>query len=341
VKRKVVVFAAIVLGAASVFAQHRAALTIICNYSGASVLVAGRMVGTTTPNLTVLLPEGTFPVKVVKPGFQPFDAMVVLPTAGYVLTVTLIPYGASVAPQPAPPPPMQASTYPLTVQASVPNSHVIINGADQGMAPITRSLIPGTYNVTIRSPGMMDWTQQVQIVNGPVTVSPNMQPQSYPFQASANNAPGATIFINGNQVGTGNYNASLPPGTYTMVIRAPGFNDYTETFNLSGPMSRAISMQQALVSFTFSIPPNYLNPEARDYLGRRGDFGQGRSVATFELLVDGRAIPPAGNDVWSGAVTPGTHDFKILSGGLLIENSIDLEPGRNWVLQPSLGISAQ
>ncbi|HUX42746.1 MAG TPA: PEGA domain-containing protein [Rectinemataceae bacterium] len=418
-KRFLIIFAALFITSTALFAQ-RAALTVLCNTSGASVLVAGRMVGTTTPNLTVVLPVGSFPVKITKPGYQAFDIMVNLPTAGFVLTANLVPIGAGNVPQPAPAP-QPASTYSLTVRTSVPNSQVIINGSSQGYGPVSVQLVPGTYNVTVRSPGMMEWSQQVQIVNGPVVLTPGFQPQNYQlqvgaanvqgamiflngnqvasgsynaalppgeysivirapgfldysenftlngpktisaylqaqsfqFQASAANVPGAVIFLNGNQVGTGSYNAALPPGTYTIVIRAAGFNDYSETFQLAGPKTIAVSLQQNLVSFTFTIPPAFYNPEVGSLaLGRQNDtrgksegkgntVGQGRTIAVFELFVDGNLLTPSGNNTWTGAVTPGNHLFKILSGGLKVESSINLQPGKNWILQPSLGISAQ
>ncbi|HUX37407.1 MAG TPA: PEGA domain-containing protein [Rectinemataceae bacterium] len=418
--KRILALIAALFVALSIGAQTRTTLTIICNQVGAQVFINGRLYGTTTPNATIPLAPNTYQLAVVKTGFQSYNTTVTVPPSGLVLNVAIYPAGY-IAPAPAPVP-APASKYPLTVTSPAPNTRVYINGALEGNAPLTIQLIPGTYNITTRTPNMMEWNQQVQIINGPVTVNPgsqplsfnfqasannipgaviilngnqvgtgsysaalpggtynivirapgyndysetfnlngpksimaNLQAQAFPFQASANNAPGAAIFLNGNQVATGSYNAALPPGTYTVLIRAAGFNDYTETFNLTGPRNMSVSLQQALVSFTFSIPNNFLNPDAAYMMqqgrqnegrgnseGKGNDFGQGRPVPTFELYVDGNLLYPVGNNVWTGAVTPGNHVFKIISGGLRVESSVNLQPGRNWVVQPSLGISAQ
>lgn len=403
----------------SVGAQTRTTLTVVCNVTGAQVFISGRLYGTTTPNATIPLQSNTYQLAVVKPGYQSYNATVTVPPGGLVVNVNLYPVGQS-APPPAPTP-APASKYPLTINSPAPNTQVFINGALQGHAPLTIQLIPGTYDVSTRTPNMMPWSQQVQIVNGPVVITPGFQPQNYQlqvgaanvqgamiflngnqvasgsynaalppgnysvvirapgfldysenftlngpktisaylqaqsfqFQAGASNVPSATIFLNGNQVGTGSYNAALPPGTYTVLIRAAGFNDYSETFQLAGPKTIAVSLQPNLVSFTFTIPPAFYNPEVGSLaFGRQNDdrgksegkgnaVGQGRTIAIFELFVDGNLLTPSGDNTWMGAVTPGNHVFKILSGGLKVESSINLQPGKNWVLQPSLGISAQ
>lgn len=405
--------------ALSLGAQTRTTLTVVCNMTGAQVFINGRLYGTTTPRAVIPLQPNTYQLSVVKTGYQNFQTTVTVPPSGLTINVNLVPVGQA-APPPAPVP-APASKFPLTVNSPAPNTRVYINGALQGNAPLTIQLIPGTYEVMTRTPNMMEWSQQVQITNGPVTVTPYNQPLSYQFQAQAanapgaliflngnqvgtgsysaslpggsysltirapgfvdynesftlsgpktvvaslqpmaftlqagaNNAPGAMIFLNGNQVATGSYNAALPPGSYTITIRAPGFTDYTETFTMSGPKTIAVSLQQMLVSFTFTIPPNFYNPESGSLAqGRQNDdrgksegkgnaVGLGRNVAIFELYVDGNLLAPSGNNVWNGAVTPGNHVFKILSGGLKVESSINLQPGKNWLLQPSLGISAQ
>lgn len=401
---------------------QRATLQIQCNPSGAQVYIGGRLMGTAVPNLTLSLPPNSYPLKVTKTGYQPYETTVILPASGTVVRVNLLPVGATAAPPPVPTPAPQAK-FALTVTSPAPNTMVFINGANQGMAPVTIQVIPGTYNISVRAPNSLEWTQQVQVVNAPVTVTPGMQPLSYSLQVTCPNAPGASILINGSQVGagsysgnlpggtytvvvrapgyldynetftltgpktinaslqaqnfmlqvgasnvsgaaillngnqvaTGSFNGALPPGNYTIVIRAPGYNDYSETFTLAAPRSIAVALQPVLVSFTFSIPQNFYNPEVGSLAqGRQNDdrgnsggkgnayaYGQGRTIAIFELYVDGNLVAPSGDNVWNGAVTPGTHVFKILSGGLKIESSINLQPGRNWVLQPSLGIMAQ
>ncbi|MEI6874744.1 MAG: PEGA domain-containing protein [Spirochaetota bacterium] len=324
--RKVFAIAAFVLLAGSaLFAQNKAALTIVCNQAGAQVYVSGRMVGTTTPNLSVLIPPGSYPIKVVKAGFPPYDTTVNLTAAGATINVML----GSAPPPPQPSP--QASTYGLTVNSpGGPNSQVFINGGLQGNAPITVQVAPGTYQVTVRSPGMLEWSQQVQVINAPVTVNPGMQAPTLQLQASAINAPSAQVFLNGGLVATGAYNASLAPGTYTIVIRSPGFMDYTETFNLSSAKTISVALQPLMVSFTLSLPQAYLSLSP-----------QGIPEAPIQGFVDNMPLPASGSGTFVGSVMPGRHIFKIVSGGIKLESSVDLQQGRAWTVEAGLGMVAK
>ena len=307
-------------------------LNITSNVPGANVTLSGKYLGQTPLGLTTY--GGSYDLLVQAPGYDDYRQRIQL-QGPLTVNATLQPMGST-----------------LSVNSNVPGAQVIINGSAQGQAPFTMTLVPGTYNLIVRAPGYLDYTETFTL-NGPRTISANLQGQSYTLQASAANAPGALIFLNGNQVATGSYNATLPPGTYSVVIRAAGFNDYSETFALNAPRSLVVSLQPNLVSFTFTIPDNFYNPEVGSLSqGRQNDdrgksegrgnaIGQGRTIAIFELYVDGNLIMPSGNNVWNGAVSPGAHVFKILSGGLRIESSINLQPGKNWLLQPSLGITAQ
>jgi hypothetical protein len=379
-----------------VAAQARATLTITCNVTGAQVYVAGRLVGNTTPNVSITLVPGNYQVRVARSGYQNFDTTVTLPPSGLVLPVTLLQIGASAAPVPAPQP-QPASTYALTVTNPGPNAHVLINGVDRGIAPVTMQVPPGTYTVEVRAPNMLPWSQQVQVTNGPVTVTPGMAPQTFQVQASASNAPGAQIFLNGAQVGSGayagnlsagtytilirapgffdytetfnlaapkvisvalqqqnfsfqasasntqaqiflngaqvasgSYNGALPPGTYTIVIRAPGFVDYTETFNLGAPRVLSVALQQQQVSYTLSIPAAFLNTGAK-----------GNPHTLIQVFVDGAQLQVNASGTYSGSVVPGRHVITLLGGGLKFESSVDLQPGKAWFIEPSFGFGVK
>jgi hypothetical protein len=307
----------------TLFAQNRAALTIVCNQAGAQVFVAGRLVGTTTPTLSVLLPAGTYAVKVVKTGFPPFDTTVNLTAAGATINVTL---GAA----PAPTPPPQQATFGLTVNSPAPNTQVLINGNLQGNAPFTIQLVPGTYQVTVRAPNMIEWSQMVQIVNGPVTINPGYQPLTYQVQASATNAPGALIFVNGAQSAQGMYNASLATGTYTILIRAPGFMDYSETFALSGPKVISVALQPLLVTYQVLLQAANLNLD-----------GSGNPAGPIQVFMDGSPIQAAGRGVFTGSVAPGNHTVRIVSGAIKFESTVNLQAGKSWTIEPMLGFGAR
>lgn len=387
------IMAILALTGAVATAQARATLFIQCNQSGAQVYLDGRIAGNTAPSLTLQIQPGNHQLVVKKNGFQDYSDNVVVPAQGKSITVTLVALGA--APPPVPTPPPVASTYPLTVTAPGPIAKVYINGQDKGLTPLTIQLPPGSYEVKVLAGGMLPWSQQVQIVNGPASVMAGMQAQTFALQVGAANAPGATIFLNGSQVGQGSYsaalqpgtytvivrapgfldysetfnlqgpktinaalqqqtfslqvsvpnapgaaillngaqvgqggyNASLQPGTYTVVVRAPGFNDYTETFSLQGPKTIAVNLQQVLASYTLTIPPALLAPDPK-----------GNPHNQIQVYVDNIRINVSPAGTYTGSVSPGRHQIRIVAGGLKFEQSVDLQAGKAWTIEPSFNL---
>ncbi len=79
--------AAFALIVGSVWAQNRTALTIMCDKVGAQVYINNRLVGTTTPNFSQLVPAGTYAVVVKMRGYPDFSKTVVATGSPITLTV--------------------------------------------------------------------------------------------------------------------------------------------------------------------------------------------------------------------------------------------------------------
>jgi hypothetical protein len=361
-KRIATLLALLLVMGATVFAQG---LTIICNQSGAQVFVSGRLMGTTSPNITLPLKSGSYALLVSKSGFQPFNTTVSVTGPGQTITVNLIAIGAVATPAPAPTP-APAATYALTVNSPTPSSQVFLNGASIGTAPVTVQVAPGTYTVLVKAPNRLDWSQQVQITNGPVTVTAGsvaaqpvnlqltvsanvngasvaingatagqtpfttslpagsytvvvsapgygsysqnvvmnsnqainatLQQQTVSLQVQAANAPGAAVLLNGNQVGSSPYNTALPPGTYSITIRSPGFLDYNTQVNLSSPQVVSVSLQQQ--TFTLQV--------------------QATNAPGAAILINGNQ---AGSSPFNGSFAPGNYSITIRAPGFTDYNT--------------------
>ncbi|MEI6386173.1 MAG: PEGA domain-containing protein [Spirochaetota bacterium] len=250
--KKLAVFALIMALVSPLFAQNRAALSIVCNVSGAQVFVENRLAGSTLPNLSVLLPAGTYNIKVMKAGYQPFETSVNLTIAGTQLPVTLIPVGQS----------SQPSTYQLSVTANVQNATVAINAIPSGKTPLSIGLSPGTYTVTVSAPGMSDFAQQIVVSNSPLAISANLMPQ--------------------------------------------------------------------LVSFAFVVP------QALQSLD-----GRGQLLAPIQAWVDGVALQQTGPASFAGSVVPGNHVFRLVTGGIKLESTVYLQPGRPWTVEAGVNLIAK
>ncbi|HTX74400.1 MAG TPA: PEGA domain-containing protein [Rectinemataceae bacterium] len=314
--------ALLVLATGAAFAQNKTSLNIVCNVTGAQVYVNGVMAGYTTPNFSFLVPMGNVQVRVQKNGWQTFETVV--RAGGYPITlnVNLVAFGV----QPQQPPvviqPPRVFNYSLNVNSNVPGAQVFINGNQAGNTPFSATMAGGSYNVVVRAPGYTDFSQNV-VVNGPVQINANLQPMGFQLAVGAANAQGAQVFINGNAVGQAPYNSLLPPGSYMVTIRAPGFADYSAQINLNGPQNVMATLVPLGSTWQLQINDRFLN---RDIKG--GHFTQA------VLFIDG--VEQHGT---SGQITAGRHSIRLLTGGMAIETFLDVQPGVNYVIEPMLSLN--
>ncbi len=111
------------------FAQNRTRLTIDCDTVGAQVLVNGRPMGVTRPQLVLQLPPGTYTLTVRHKNFPAFDTRVSLGAAPSVVQVRLAGAagGGTIRPLPQQGPalqPLPASPQPAPAVSSVPASNM-------------------------------------------------------------------------------------------------------------------------------------------------------------------------------------------------------------------------
>ena len=122
----------------------------------------------------------------------------------------------------------------------------------------------------------------------------------------------ATVFINGNyqQGATPPASFNLQRGTYTVTLRAPGFEDGVVTVNLNENENIHINLQRRRAT----LIPQTQHPD-------------------FILIVDGtrRRIQPL-------EIKPGVHTIEFRIGSLSVSGTYTFEAGQTYRIQPSLGI---
>jgi len=186
---------------------------------------------------------------------------------------------------------------------------------------------PITLRVDLMAFGVQPQQPPVVVQQPPVVVQP---PQVFNYRATLEvsaNVQGAQVFINGNQAGNTPFRAELAGGSYNVVIRAPGYNDYSQNIVVNGPMQINANLQPIIVASTWQlmVADSFVN---RDLKG--GHFSQ------IMLFIDG--VQQQGN---AGQFMPGRHSIRLVSGGMAVESFIDVQPGRAYTIQPTLGISIQ
>jgi len=340
-------------------AQAKVPLRIMCNVSGAQVFLAGQLVGTTAPNLMLNLRVGNYPLRVIKPGFNDFNQVVNVDGDGTTVKVMLQAQARGDGPalnlndgnmqQPAPegrdlnrqsdsaPAPInnferkgpvpnvivapQVMNFDLAISSNVNNAEVIINGNPAGRTPFQAQVPAGTYALKVRAPGYLDYNQNIVVGNGPAQFNVALQPLGY--QVSVNsNVQGAAVLVNGQQLGQTPYATTLPPGTYSIIVRATGYLDYQGQLSVNGPQQVNANLMPATASWQLSIPAALLNHQGQ----RRG----------MQFLLDG-----APQDGTSGQILPGRHVIRFVTGDLAVETQVDIQAGRAYVFEPSLGINVR
>jgi hypothetical protein len=319
----------LVLGGGAVFAQNKGALTIQCNVTGAKVYISGRLAGYTTPNFSQLLNAGSYQIRVVKSGLPEFSTTVNMNGQPVILNVVLgaqqpqpVPEQPKPVPQPQPIPQPQVLQHSLSVDSNVRGAEVYINGNSAGRTPFSGKLPEGSYNVMVRSPGYIDFNQNV-VVRGNTHVNAVLQGMSYQLNVDTGALRGAQVILNGSIVGQTPYAGSLQPGSYSLILRLPGYGDYSIQLNMNGPQTVSALLQPLAATWQLSLPDSSVNKDMRG-----GHWSQ------IQVFIDG--APVKGNQ---GQFFPGRHSIRVVSGGMAAETFIDAQSGRVYTIEPMLGIS--
>lgn len=287
-------------------AQSRVTLTVVASEGPAQVILNGRLLGTANPSFSASVTPGTYELIVRKAGLPEFKQTIVVGSAGLTVNAT---FGSTVI---VTPPPASAN-HKLTVQSNVVGADVYINGVLAGKAPFTGQVPAGSYTIVVKAPGYKDFTQGVRI-SGDAVINAILEGGSV-LQVNAN-VPGAQVYLNGSLVGTVPYSASMPGGTYTVVVKAPGYSDFTQTIVLR---------DSAVVSATLSPSMVQLN---------LGNLFPGAEIFLNGLKVG--VAPSSGPFITQ--VAPGTYTLTIRAAGFL-EFTVQITVGPSGysytpVLQP-------
>ncbi len=285
-------------------------LRIACNVSGAQIFVDGNPVGT-TPN-DAKIPLGKHEVRVSAPGFVDFVQKIEA-TAFVALSVTL-----------------QGLNQSLSVSSNVNGADVLINGNPAGKTPFQAQVPGGSYSVVVKAPGFLDFAQNIVVGNGPAQVNAMLQPMS--FQVNVNgNVQGALVFVNGQQSGQTPFATALPPGSYTVLVRAPGFLDYQVQVAVNGPQAINAILQPATVSWQLKLPESLVNKDLKNGRDRGIDF-----------WIDGQQQGEQNGPVFSaGQIQAGRHTLRFAAGGIVYETQVDIQLGKSYTFEPFLGINVK
>ena len=312
-KRLVLIILLFVLMTGGTYAQNRTSLNIVCNQTGAQVYIDGKLAGYTTPNFSFLIGPGPRTITLKKTGYKDFVQNITITNQPYTLNVVLIPIGAVT-------PPPQTVQHTLTVNANVQGAQVLINNVQAGFTPFNAKMAPGSYSLLVRAAGYSDFSQNL-VINGNTVINAVLQAVTVPIVLNMN-ISGAEIYLNGSLIGKASgtqFNTSVIPGTYSLIIRLPGYNEYNEQINVmpgSGYIAN-INLHYAMANYQFTIPAAILNPDMK-----------GNPWSQIRLFIDGVAQKD-----FKGQLMPGNHSVRVITGAIQLDTIINVIAGRNYVFE--------
>jgi hypothetical protein len=125
----------------------------------------------------------------------------------------------------------------VSVSSSPRGVGLFVDGIAQGSTDqIVGNLAPGPHLVTLSEAGYEPWSQMVSVTGGQVTtvtatLTAEVNPDTGDLQVTST-PTGASVYVNGNYRGFTPFDDSLDindlaPGTYTLVVKKSGFQDYS------------------------------------------------------------------------------------------------------------------
>lgn len=191
--------------------------------SGASAVLDSGIGQLFTPGTFTNVPPGLHNVRVALPGFESTSTDVTVSvgtTENVIVTLPRVENPGSIS----------VSTSPLGVG-------LYIDDLYQGKTnQIVGNLAPGNHTVTVAEPGYVTWSEPVTVTGGDmktlvVTLVPEYNPPTGDLQVSSI-PTGAVVYLNGDYQGFTPPDdhldiIDLAPGSYTLILRKLGFEDYS------------------------------------------------------------------------------------------------------------------
>ena len=202
-------------------------LRIDSSPQGANIIINGTPVGQTP--MGVKLNSGSYDVELQMSGYQPYRARVQV-RAGQT---------TSISPRLQP----IVSTGTLEVGSIPSGAKVYVDGAYQGVTPLSLSINAGVHTVEMRLSGYNSFSTSVKVTAGQLArVKATLVSIKAQLEVSVN-AP-AQVFLDGHPLGkasNGFLRAKVDPGDRELVIIAPGFHAYVSTVHLNAGTTTRIN----------------------------------------------------------------------------------------------------
>lgn len=195
--------------------------------ANAKVFVGGSERTVSNGTCSIVLPAGTYPVRVEASGYQAEEFQVTIGDRKVERTVVL------------------HSTMPtLTVTSATPGAEILINGTVAGIDRWEGALMPDTYVVELRKEGFRPSERRVTLLSAASETLefPSMTPLTGELTVSSDPI-GATVEFDGRPLGTTpDIFRDLPVGSHSVRLSLPGFQPCTSNVTISEATSASLNL---------------------------------------------------------------------------------------------------
>ena len=168
------------------------------------------------------------------------------------------------------------------------------------------------------------------MVNGDQKIYIELNPVSYTLTVRSNvKAAYVTVkSVSTKDSWTGNtdFNVQLAPGYYEVTVGADGYTSETRQVKIDGHQIVSFDLKQSVGKIVIFINGQDLNK--KDLQGRQ----------YIEVYDNGQKMP---QNQFEFELRPGQHTIQIVSGALMSQVTINMEPGKTYIIEPYMGINVK
>ncbi len=198
---------------------------------GASIVVSSVDRGEYPPVKPIRVPAGNHVVRVVKNGFEPFEGKVDV-AGGDIASVKV-----DMAP-------LTESGELRVVERSGKKLDVVVDGVIMGQTPWQGRVGVGDHVVLLRGPGKVGAQPAKAVVTSGEVTTLALVAEELASQLRVDpTPPGATVFIDGVDVGNGVWLGRLKQGPHKVLVKEEGFLDGERTVNLAPGQRETLAVE--------------------------------------------------------------------------------------------------
>jgi peptidyl-tRNA hydrolase len=187
----------------------------------------------------------------------------------------------------------QANTEVTFTVRNAPNAQITLDGKTSP-APLVVQLRPSTYTLSIQAPGFQPLSTNVTVTataDRKQAFAFDLVPLKFRLSVSAN-VREATVTVNNVGKGAAGYAEDLPPGTYTVLVSAPGYEAYTQTVNLDRATTVSANLRQIRYRLTVNSNVSEATVAVNNVSKGSAGYSEDLPSGTYTVLVSAAGYDP-------------------------------------------------